>query len=286
MASPPQLQVSGIPGIQAEEQAATTSPARGAEMASFLRARLNRNPNRENRHIGEGAPPPALVHGWDFWHDRQERSVADAKPPAEDAASYEDRLESLASISDVRQFWSVFNNFDISRLALRDSIHLFHRGVKPVWEDARNAKGGSWTFRVPKSVAAQFWQEICMMAIGEQLQEAVQADQQNKTSFRDDICGVSLSVRFNSMLIQIWNRDAEHQTGIDSILRTVMEGISPALRPKDGSYYYKKHIEHASFGIDEAKVHGAPDASRDNASTAGVMDSAATQSLDTATHAS
>ena len=237
-------------------------------MANFLRARLNRN-TRESRQPGE-APPPALVHSWDFWHDRQERlAVIDSKPPVEDASKYEERLEPLASITDVKQFWSVLNNFDISRLALRDSIHLFHRGVKPVWEDPRNAKGGSWTFRVPKAVAAQFWQEICMMAIGEQLQEAVQADQLNKASFRDDICGVSLSVRFNSMLIQIWNRDAEHQTGVDSVLETVFQGISPDLKPKEGSYYYKRHNEHAGFAQTEKARPVSSDSSASQASSVG-----------------
>ncbi len=83
-----------------------------------------------------------------------------------------------------------------------------------------------------------------MMAIGEALQEAVESE---RTIFRDDICGISLSVRFNSMLIQVWNRDGEHKEGIERIERTVMEGLSEELRPREGTYYYKKHSEHAGF---------------------------------------
>ncbi|KXS96010.1 hypothetical protein AC578_3917 [Pseudocercospora eumusae] len=239
MANPPRLQVSGLPHITAAEQAATTSPARGAEMLNFLQTRLN----QKNR-----APP--LVHSWEFWHDRQDRSTEASE--AGKQHTYESRLEHLAQISDVKAFWSVFNNFDLTRLQLRDSIHLFHKGVKPVWEDARNEKGGAWTFRVPKSQAPDFWKELCMMAIGEQLQSAVESDQPDKKSFRDDICGVSLSVRFNSMLVQIWNRDAEHQAGVDQVLQTVFDGLSPGLKPRDGSYYYKRHNEHAGFGKDPA----------------------------------
>lgn len=82
------------------------------------------------------------------------------------------------------------------------------------------------------------------MAIGEQLQAAVESE---RTTFRDDICGVSLGVRFNSMLIQIWNRDGEHKEGVEGILRTVTENLSQELKPKEGSYYYKKHNEHAGF---------------------------------------
>ncbi len=223
-----------------EEGAATASPARGAEMRNFLQARLQKN----------RAPP--LVHSWDFWHDRQDRSHApqmNGSNSNEADGSYEDRLEVLANVDDVRKFWNVFNNFDISRLPLRDSVHLFHKGVKPVWEDPRNSRGGAWTFRVPKTQAVEFWRDVCMMAIGEQLQNAVESE---RTTFRDDICGITLGVRFNSMLVQIWNRDGEHQEGVDGILRTVLENLSTELKPREGSYYYKKHSEHAGFSASPA----------------------------------
>lgn len=237
-------------------------------MLNFLQARLN----QKNR-----APP--LVHSWDFWHDRQDRAPTTTSSTNPDpATSYEDRLEPLASISDVRQFWNVFNNFDISQLKLRDSIHLFHKGVKPVWEDPRNARGGSWTFRVPKANAAEFWKEICMMAIGEQLQEAVE-DPSRKT-FRDDICGISLGVRFNSMLVQIWNRDAEHQEGIDRILATVIDGLSLEFKPKEGSYYYKKHNEHAGFGNTVPAAEVRPASSEMSSSTGSSIGRFGMQSLD------
>ena len=195
-------------------------------MRNFLQARLQKN----------RAPP--LVHSWDFWHDRQQQSNGTPE------TTYEDSLEVLANVDDVRKFWNVFNNFDITRLQLRDSVHLFHKGIKPVWEDPRNARGGSWTFRVPKAQAAEFWKEVCMLAIGEQLQSCVESD---RTTFRDDICGLSLSVRFNSILVQIWNRDGAHEAGIERISECVMGSLSEELKPREGSFYYKKHSEHAGF---------------------------------------
>lgn len=242
MTQPSRLQVSSLPGMSADEAANTTSPARGAEMRNFLQNRLQKN----------RAPP--LVHSWDFWHDRQQ---SNSSPQKDGEVTYEDRLEVLANVDDVRRFWNVFNNFDITRLQLRDSIHLFHKGIKPVWEDPRNSRGGSWTFRVPKSQAPEFWKELCMMAIGESLQAAVETE---RTSFRDDICGVSLSVRFNSMLIQIWNRDGEHTEGVARILSTVLENLSEELKPKsEGSFYYKKHNEHSGFkGSSTSEIDSAP----------------------------
>lgn len=244
-----------------EEAANTVSPARGAEMRNFLQARLQKN----------RAPP--LVHSWDFWHDRQDRPNLPAANKQKAEGSYEDRLEILANVDDVRKFWNVFNNFDVSRLPLRDSVHLFHKGVKPVWEDARNARGGSWTFRVPKAQAIEFWRDVCMMAIGEQLQEAVASD---RTTFKDDICGVSLAVRFNSMLVQIWNRDGDHKEGIERIVKTVTENLSLELVPREGSYYYKKHSEHAGFSA--SPVHRPEASSIPAVGTAPVPN---VQSLDT-----
>ena len=267
MATPPRLTVSGLPGVSPSDDLATQSPARGAEMRNFLQARLQKN----------RAPP--LVHSWDFYHDRQDRThtnnLSNLNPTTNSSSegqegdgtdNYEARLEHLAVIDDVRKFWNVFNNFTIHSLALRDSIHLFHKGVRPIWEDPRNTRGGSWTFRVPKDKAEDFWREICMMAIGEQLQNAVYDEK--KRVFRDDICGVSLGVRFNSMLVQIWNRDGEHQQGIDAIAETVMENLSEELKPREGSYYYKKHSEHAGFAAPLSGTESAG-SSRPTSSSAG-----------------
>lgn len=257
MSNLPRLQVSGLPSASSEESSATASPARGKEMRANLLSKLR---------------PPPLVHSWDFWHDRQNRnkqdSTADPSPFESDLSAaareqspqrYEDRLVHLASVADVRAFWNVFNNFDISSLPLRDSVHLFHRGVKPVWEDPRNSRGGAWTFRVPKEKAQEFWKEICMLAIGEQLQAAVAS---KRVTFIDDICGVSLSVRFTSILVQVWNRDADHKEGIQNLLSTVCDNLSPELRPKVNTYYYKAHHEHSGFHT------GAPAPDKDNFPTA------------------
>ena len=75
--------------------------------------------------------------------------------------------------------------------------------------------------------------------------------------FRDDICGISLSVRFTSTLIQVWNRDGNHKEAIDKILATVVESLPETLKPKDGSYYYKRHNEHAGYKRPDS-LGGAP----------------------------
>lgn len=63
----------------------------------------------------------------------------------------------------------------------------------------------------------------------------------------DQLCGVGLSVRFNSHLVSIWHREGSNQKSIDAILATVMEELPPELKPKADNYFYKKHSDHAGF---------------------------------------
>lgn len=63
----------------------------------------------------------------------------------------------------------------------------------------------------------------------------------------DQICGVGLSVRFNSHLISVWHRDASRKKSIDNILQCVLEELPPELRPKPDSYFYKRHSDHPGF---------------------------------------
>ncbi|KAF2398673.1 translation initiation factor eIF4e [Trichodelitschia bisporula] len=230
MAAPHSLQTQNIPPSIREPSTATpdsASPARGKAMVAALHRRLR--------------PTYPLVHGWDFWHDRQNRKAGSEAS----TTRYEDRLVKLHSITDVKHFWELYNNFDLSDLPLRDSVHLFKQGVKPLWEDARNVRGGAWTFRVPKERAGEFWQHVSLLAIGEKLQDAVSS---SRTTFVDDICGLSYSVRFNSVLITIWNRDADHAEGIQRILDTTLENMPEGLVPSTPTgYYYKKHSEHSGF---------------------------------------
>jgi hypothetical protein len=71
------------------------------------------------------------------------------------------------------------------------------------------------------------------------------------TAFKDDICGISLSDRTTSCLIMVWNRDADHVEGVQKIFKTVVDGVDNDLKPREGSYYYKRHSEHAGFKAPE-----------------------------------
>ncbi|KAI1342248.1 translation initiation factor eIF4e [Xylariaceae sp. FL0016] len=179
-------------------------------------------------------------HYWNVYFDRQAKDQPQKKDGAEGDDAYHAELDQLGTqIESVQDFWRYNNNTPVDQIKMRESIYLFKSGFRPVWEDRRNILGGSWTFRVPKSAGPDFWTRVQLMAIGEKLQEAlVEGDQ---------ICGVGLSVRFNSHLVSIWHRDASKQKSIDGMLQTVLDELPLELRPKPDNYFYKKHSDHAGF---------------------------------------
>ena len=63
----------------------------------------------------------------------------------------------------------------------------------------------------------------------------------------DQICGVGLSVRFNSHLITIWHRDSSKQKSIDGLLQCVLGELPAELAPKPDNYFYKRHCDHPGF---------------------------------------
>jgi translation initiation factor 4E len=110
----------------------------------------------------------------------------------------------LVIIGQLQDFWHYYNNLP-SPMQLRpgNSMHLMKLGVVPLWEDAANVRGGSFSVRVPKHQTAKAWLYILLAAIGEQFSSTLAA------SGDDDVCGVSVSVRRGGdNVLTFWNQDA------------------------------------------------------------------------------
>ena len=154
----PVLSTSNLPSATPEEQSATASPARGTAMLNS---------------IFKSVRVPEFRHKWMFWAEKGQQA-----PPKDKSAQSEEYASRPKPLGDqiisVKEFYQHFNNIPVESLKLRDSIHLFHLGVKPVWEDPRNQRGGAWYFKIPKDIAAQFWHEMCLLAVGDGLQGAVE----------------------------------------------------------------------------------------------------------------
>lgn len=162
----PVLSTSDLPPASAAEQSATASPARGSAMLNS---------------IFKSVRVPEFRFRWMFWAEKGQQSAP--KDKTAQPEEYASRPKPLGEqIISIKEFYQHFNNIPVENLKLRDSIHLFHMGIKPVWEDPRNARGGAWYFKVSKEVAPQFWHELCLLAVGDVLQGAVETKRTCKYS--------------------------------------------------------------------------------------------------------
>lgn len=115
--------------------------------------------------IGKLRPLP-FQYRWAVWYEKHSESIAN---------SYDDRLYSLHDdVADIATFYRIYNNYPWDKIKLRDTVHIFRKGTKPVWEDPENLNGGCWTFRVPKSKSQSFFHEVAILAMANELQAAVQ----------------------------------------------------------------------------------------------------------------
>ncbi|KJK77845.1 hypothetical protein H634G_06812 [Metarhizium anisopliae BRIP 53293] len=184
-------------------------------------------------------------HVWKVYFARQVKSRCvspNMMPPQDESGhgEYNVQLQQLGSqIESVQAFWRYNNNMPVDKLKMRESIYLFKEGFKPIWEDRRNMHGGSWTFRVSKSIGPEFWNQVQLLAIGEKLEEALDEN--------DQLCGVGFSARFSAHLITIWHRESSKQKSVDGILACIKDNLPQELLPKSENYFYKRHRDHAGF---------------------------------------
>ncbi|KAI9798673.1 MAG: hypothetical protein M1833_004662 [Piccolia ochrophora] len=128
----------------------------------------------------------ALKYTWIVWY----------RPPTSKYSDYEKSTIPLASISSVESFWTIYSHLKRpSSLPSISDYHIFKQGIRPVWEDKENRKGGKWIVRLKKGVADRYWEELLLGIVGDQFAEA-----------GEEVCGAVLSVRGGEDVLSIWTR--------------------------------------------------------------------------------
>jgi translation initiation factor 4E len=134
-----------------------------------------------------------LQDGWVFW----------TRPPISKAngyIDYEKTLHPMAEVSTGEEFWTVFRYLvPPSQLGPVTDYHLFKKGVRPIWEDAENKKGGKWVLRLKKGVADRYWENILLGLVGSDFGEEY-----------EEVNGAVLSVRHGEDIISIWTTNSNN----------------------------------------------------------------------------
>jgi translation initiation factor 4E len=118
------------------------------------------------------------------------------RPPTNKYSDYEKSTIKLASISSVESFWTIYSH--LKRPSLLPSVsdyHIFKEGIRPVWEDEANKRGGKWIIRLKKGVADRYWEDLLLAIVGDQFMEA-----------GEEVCGAVLSVRSGEDVMSVWTK--------------------------------------------------------------------------------
>jgi translation initiation factor 4E len=119
------------------------------------------------------------------------------RPPTSKYSDYEKSTIKLASISTVESFWTIYSHLKRpSQLPSVSDYHIFKEGIRPVWEDEANKRGGKWIVRLKKGVADRYWEELLFAIIGDQFMEA-----------GEEVCGAVLSVRSGEDVLNVWTQN-------------------------------------------------------------------------------
>jgi translation initiation factor 4E len=101
----------------------------------------------------------------------------------------------IHTINTIEAFWEVFNN--INKLNIENGMFfLMKKGIKPMWEDEQNKKGGCWSFKVLKDNVYETWLDLFIHCINESMLTDI--------SHIDKINGLSISPKKTFCIIKIW----------------------------------------------------------------------------------
>ncbi|KAG0646467.1 Eukaryotic translation initiation factor 4E type 2 [Hyphodiscus hymeniophilus] len=195
------------------------------------------------------SPSHPLRHSWVFWF----------RPPISKSngfVEYEKTLHPMAAFSTAEDFFQVYTHLKRpSSLPLVSDYHLFKKGIRPIWEDDDNKKGGKWIVRLKKGVADRYWEELVLAIVGDQFADT-----------SDEVCGAVLSVRNGEDILSIWTRDDSGRVlKIKETMKRIL-GFPPDTKIEwkshDSSLQQRREIDEARK--DKSSQHNHPSSTTRN----------------------
>lgn len=143
------------------------------------------------------------------------------------ASSYNQNLKLITTFASVEQWWNHYSHLvRPSDLTGHSDYHIFKEGIRPMWEDTANNKGGKWIVRLKKGLASRCWENLVLAMLGEQFMVG------------EEICGAVISIRYQEDILALWNRTASDTVTTSRIRDTLKRVLN---LPPNTIMEYKTH---------------------------------------------
>lgn len=182
--------------VLAENEKNSNPPKENGPAAQPAPAAGRPDTKEENKEQEEVRTEHLLKHPlqntWTLWYLENDRSK-----------SWEDMQNEIMSFDTVEDFWSLYNHIKPpSDIKIGSDYSLFKKGIRPMWEDAANKKGGRWVItlnRSPKTEVDNLWLDVLLCLIGEAFDHS------------DQVCGAVVNIRNKNNKISIWTANGDNK---------------------------------------------------------------------------
>ena len=175
---------------------------------------------------------------WCFWQDQWNTTSGD-------------KVQSLSLLGEcetAKDFFVLFNRFNVSSIPQGCSLHIFREHVKPEWEDKTNAGGGHYrVFTMPGLEAAEssrklscLWFDVVRNIVGEHVAHA------------EKVVGISYTKKRQRQIVAIWLSDAAEEAA-----RSILSELLPptASQPFTVKFYKHSELPHNDYTVHESRCH-------------------------------
>jgi len=223
-----------------EEEQGTVQNSDTLVVARLQKTTLEENKEEEHDHSldqseihAEALVKHPLQNRWAFWYYKNERNK-----------DWKLNQKIVTTFDTVEDFWAVFNHIQpASKIQTGCDYSVFKDGIKPMWEDSANRKGGRWVINLEKQrrniELDQFWLETLLCLIGEAFEE-----------LSDEICGAVINLRPKGDKLGLWTADASKGDANVRIGRTLKSRLNI---PNDITIGYEAHTDSMSKSGSTAK---------------------------------
>ncbi|XP_022919027.1 eukaryotic translation initiation factor 4E-1A-like isoform X1 [Onthophagus taurus] len=168
-----------------------------------------------------------LQNCWTLWYFENDR-----------ANTWEKNQKEIASFETVEDFWSLYNHIKLaSELRQGCDYSLFKKGIRPMWEDDANKRGGRWLINLDKKQRGndldRFWLDVILCLIGEAFENS------------EDVCGAVVNIRGKGDKIGIWTADAMRAAAVIEIGRKLKDRLRISPKVTIGYQVHKDTIDKA-----------------------------------------